>query len=109
MRELRLTLTSATVLWQAAAACWRRQRHLPTVGRLLCCLAAIEGVFRPGLLGTGGDLKAVYDSSAPYPHCVINDICDPDLLRKVGCGGLDLGAAWHAGRRDARAAYYALL
>lgn len=44
---------------------------------------AIEGVFRPGLLETGRELKAAYDSNAPYPHCVIKDICNPDLLRKV--------------------------
>ncbi|KAL4426531.1 hypothetical protein ABPG77_008389 [Micractinium sp. CCAP 211/92] len=44
---------------------------------------AIEGVFRRGLLETGEKLKAVYESNSPYPHCVIKDFCDPDLLRKV--------------------------
>lgn len=40
-------------------------------------------VFRAGLLGTRDELKARYDSSQPYPHCVIQDLCNPDLLRKA--------------------------
>lgn len=57
-------------------------------------------VFRPGLLSEDSQaaLKAAYDSSSPYPHSVIKDLCNPDLLRKVlifpgaGCWGCDGGA-----------------
>lgn len=49
--------------------------------------AADEGVavLRPGLLTANAqaDLKAQYEGSQPYPHCVIQDFANPDLLRKV--------------------------
>mgnify|MGYP001810994278 CR=1 FL=1 len=48
--------------------------------------AADEAVFRPGLLETRDELKARYESAGPYPHCAINDLCNPELLRKVGAG-----------------------
>ncbi|KAI3435904.1 hypothetical protein D9Q98_001962 [Chlorella vulgaris] len=42
-------------------------------------------VLRPGLLTANAqaDLKAQYEGSQPYPHCVIQDFANPDLLRKV--------------------------
>lgn len=40
-------------------------------------------VFRAGLLSTRDELKAQYDASKPYPHSVIRDLCNPDLLRQV--------------------------
>ncbi len=49
--------------------------------------AADEGVavLRPGLLTANeqAKLKAQYEGSQPYPHCVIQDFANPDLLRKV--------------------------
>ncbi len=83
MHERRPARAASSALWQVSAACCRRQRHLLTLASPLCRHAAIEGVFRCGLLETGEKLKAVYESNSPYPHCVIKDFCDPDLLRKV--------------------------
>lgn len=40
-------------------------------------------MFRAGLLSTRDELKAQYDASKPYPHSVIRDLCNPDLLRQV--------------------------
>lgn len=113
MHERRWVRGPSSTLWQATATCRRRQRHAPTAASLLCRPAAIEGVFRPGLLETGRELKAAYDSNAPYPHCVIKDICNPDLLRKVGAAqqlgfAVSVGAAqpalllWALHTRDAR-------
>lgn len=29
------------------------------------------------------ELAVQYNTASPYPHCVIKDICNPDLLRAV--------------------------
>lgn len=68
--------------WRPAAQCHPHSRFHPP------CPCADDGtVFRAGLLSTQDELKAQYDSSKPYPHCVIRELCNPDLLRQVRCSG----------------------
>lgn len=45
----------------------------------------MESIIRPSLLSDESrrSLKNAYTASTPYPHCVIPDICNPDLLRRV--------------------------
>ena len=60
-------------------------------------------VLRPGLLSRESQaaLKAQYEGSQPYPHCVIHDICDPQLLRKVGRGAAGQGQLVAGGEQAA--------
>ena len=68
----------------AAAAAATASSHPPS-------RAAAEdaAVFRPGLLSeeSRAALKAAYEGASPYPHSVIRDLCNPDLLRQVGGRG----------------------